>query len=274
MVKAIRTFFLAFTILAFLLFSTIGTTTVYADDGSGTESPETETTTEEAPPADQEEQLPADEETPVGEGEQPVEEPVTDVEQPAGEEEPPVEETTEEPSVEEPVQTILEQVPENTTVTVLNSEGETLPLVSQESADAIASDYDPIWCPAGQVPTPGENGCTQSFNSFDELLAYLQANEGDTAYQQAGTIYIQQGDYLGGESEIDFNDYSFSQINNYDLTLQGGWDTTYDPASGDPTFTSTSFNVPIVIGSSANPWIGSLTLNNILIDPALPARLV
>lgn len=273
MVKSIRAFFLAFTILTFLLFSTIGTTTVYADDGSGTEPPETETTTEEAPPADNEEQPPADEETSAGEGEQPVEESVTDVEQPAGDEEPPVEEIempaeepVEEATTEEPVQTILEQVPENTTVTVLNSEGETLPLVSQESADAIASDYDPIWCPSGQVPTPGENGCTQSFNSFDELLTFLQANEVDTAYQQAGTIYIQQGDYLGGEPEIDFNDYNFNQINNYDLTLQGGWDTTYDPASGDPTYTSTSFNAPIIIGSSTSPWAGSLTLNNISIS--------
>lgn len=274
MVKIIRAFFLSFTILAFLLFSTIGTTTVYADDGSGTEPSETETATEEAPPADEEEQPPADEEAAAGEGEQPVEEPVSDVEQPTGDEEPPVEETevsaeesVEEAATEEPIQTILEQVPENTTVTVLNSEGETLPLASQETADTIASDYDPIWCPAGQVPTPGENGCTQSFSSFDELLTFLQANESDTAYQQAGTIYIQQGDYLGGETEIDFNDYNFNQINNYDLTLQGGWDTTYDPdVDGDPTFTSTSFNAPIIIGSSANPWAGSLTLNNISIS--------
>lgn len=266
MVKSIRAFFLSFTILTFLLFTTIGTTTVYADDGSGTETPETETTTEEAPPADQEEQPPADEETSVGEGEGPVEEPVTDVEQSVTDEEPSVEETTEEPAVEESVQTILEQVPENTTVTVLNAEGETLPLVSQESADAIASDYDPIWCPAGQVPTPGENGCTQSFSSFDELLSFLQANEVDTAYQQAGTIYIQQGAYLGGETSVDFNNYTFDTFDQYDLTLQGGWDTAYDPASGDPTFTTTTFNVPIVIGSSANPWAGNLTINNITID--------
>jgi hypothetical protein len=265
MVKLVRAFFLALTILAFLLFSTIGTTTVYADDGSETETPETETT-EEAPPAD--------EEAPVVEDEQAEENPVTDVEQPTGDEEPPVDETevpaeesVEEATTEEPTQTILEQVPENTTVTVLNSEGETLPLASQESAEAIYSDYDPIWCPAGQVPTPGENGCTQSFSSFDELLTFLQTNETDTAYQQAGTIYIQQGDYLGGESEIDFNDYNFNQINNFDLTLQGGWDTTFDPdVNGDPTFTSTSFDVPIIIGSSTNPWAGSLTLNNISIS--------
>ena len=38
MVKTIRTFFLSLTILAFLLFSTVGTMTAYADDGTGTEA--------------------------------------------------------------------------------------------------------------------------------------------------------------------------------------------------------------------------------------------
>ena len=265
MVKLVRAFFMALTILAFLLFSTIGTTPVYADDG--TDLPDTKTTTEEAPPAEEEEKQPADAETSVDEDGQSVKDPATDVEQPSDEGEPSVEENSEGTSTEEPAKTILEQVPENTTVTVLDNDGNALPLASQETAEAIYSDYDPIWCPAGQAPTPGENGCTQSFNSFDELLTFLQANEGDPAYQQAGTIYIEQGNYLGGESEIDFNDYNFNQINNFDLTLQGGWDTTFDPdVNGDPTFTSTSFNVAIIIGSSANPWAGSLTLNNISIS--------
>jgi len=237
MTKSLRTFFLSFTILAFLLFSTIGTTTAYADDGSGTDPSAAETTT------------PTEETQP--------EEPVTTDESP-----PPVEE----PAPAETLEVILEQVPANTTLTVLNSEGEALPLASQETADVITSGYDPIWCPANQVPTPGENGCTPSFSSFDELLAFLKANEGNAAYQQAGTIYIQQGNYMGGESTIDFNAYNFTQFNNYDLTLQGGWDTTYDPNSGPPTFTSTNFNVPIIIGSSSNPWAGSLTLNNIFIS--------
>lgn len=267
MVKTIRTFFLSLTILAFLLFSTVGTTTVLADDGTGTEP----TATETAPPTEEEQpaQPVTDVETPPADDEQPAE-PVVEETPTPGEEpqptEPVVEETqpVEETAPAETIVTILEQVPDNTTVTVLNSEGEALPLASQETADAIASDYDPIWCPAGQVPTPGANGCTPSFASFDELLAYLQANE--ASYSAAGTIYIQQGDYLGGETSIDFNNYEFDTFDQYDLTLQGGWDTTYDPASGDPTFTTTNFNVPIIIGSSSNPWAGSLTLNNINIS--------
>lgn len=274
MVKTIRVIFLSLTILAFLLFSAVGTTVVYADDGAGTPETETTPTPDEGGPAETEagDETPAtDVEQPPDEETQPVEETASEEEPPAIEgEQPPAEETqpVEEPAVEETLQTILEQVPDNTTVTVLNSEGEAQPLASQESADAIASAYDPIWCPAGQVPTPGENGCTQSFSSFDELLSFLQANEGDAAYQQAGTIYIQQGTYLGGETNIDFNNYAFTQFNNYDLTLQGGWDTTYDPdVDGTPTFTTgTEFNVPITIGSSSNPWVGSLTINNISIS--------
>lgn len=250
MFKTIRRFFLSLTILAFLLFSAVGTTPVLADDGTGTEPAATET----APPTEEEQpaQPVTDDGTPPADEEQPAE--------PVVEETQPVEET----APAETLVTILEQVPDNTTVTVLNSEGEALPLASQESADAIASDYDPIWCPAGQVPTPGANGCTPSFASFSELLAYLQANE--ASYSQAGTIYIQQGDYLGGETSIDFNDYDFNTFDQYDLTLQGGWDTSYDPSSGAPTFTTTNFNVPIIIGSSSNPWAGSLTLNNINIS--------
>ncbi|NWG33116.1 MAG: right-handed parallel beta-helix repeat-containing protein [Chloroflexi bacterium] len=227
MIKSIRALFLSLTILAFL-FSVIGTTTAYADDGVTT-------------PEDQSSA------------------PALDEEQPTDTEEPPP------PSDEPPVETLLEQLPENTTLTILDSEGEAVPLASQESEEAIASGYDPIWCPAGQVPTPGENGCTQSFTSFSELLAYLKANE--ISYQQAGTIYIQQGDYLGGETEIDFNTYDFDTFDQYDLTLQGGWDTSYDPdVNGDPTFTSTNFNIPIIIGSSTNPWAGSLTLKNISVS--------
>lgn len=260
MIKTLRTFFLSFSILAFLLFSTIGTTTVYADDGSGTDpsAAETTTPTEETQPEE-----PAADETPP-----PTEETPPAVETPAPTEATPPAETpvTEEAAPAETIEVILAQVPDNTTVTVLNTEGEALPLVSQQAAETIAAGYDPIWCPAGQVPTPGENGCTPSFSSFDELLAFLQANESAAAYQQAGTIYIQQGNYMGGETTIDFNAYNFTQFNNYDLTLQGGWDTNYQPSDGAPVFTTTNFNVPIIIGSSSNPWGGSLTLNNIFIS--------
>lgn len=243
MVKTVRAFFLSFTIVIFVLFSTIGTVVVRADGSTGT--PVTDPT---STPADGQTSDPGVEVTPVT---------PTEETQPAV---PPL--PAEETVVVDPApENILQQVPENTTVVVLNSDGETLSLASQASADVIASTYDPIWCPAGQSPTPGLNGCTSSFSSFDELLTFLQANEIDAAYQTAGTIYIQQGEYLGGESQIDFNNYTFNEINKYDLTLQGGWDTN----TGTTTAT-TQFNVPIIIGSSSNPWVGSLTINNLSIS--------
>jgi hypothetical protein len=147
------------------------------------------------------------------------------------------------------------KVPNNTTVTVLNSAGESQPLTTQGAADAIATTSDPIWCPAGQSPTPALNGCTQSFTSFGALLTFLSGN---ATYQGAGTIYVQQGAYQGGESSIDFNNYNLSNISGANLTISGGWN--------DPTATSTFNNTAIVIGSSANPWGGSLTINNLALN--------
>jgi len=156
---------------------------------------------------------------------------------------------------------ILDQVPDNTTVTVLDTEGQSQPLATQDAADAIATS-DPIWCPQGQDPIPGANGCTASFNSFDALLTFLSGN---AAYQGAGIIYVQQGAYNGGESSIDFNSaaYDLSNINSSDLTVTGGWNTSNNTL--DPAGTST-FTIPILIGTDTNPWGGSLRINNITIQ--------
>jgi hypothetical protein len=206
----IRSFFLSFTIISVLLFSAIGTTTVYAGGGRGGHSDGKSTDSE--------------------------------------------------PGRRPKKHAVLENLPSNTTVAVLNAHGKAQPLATQESAYAIALTSDPIWCPAGQSPTPGANGCTPTFSSFAALLAELAGNP---AYQGAGIIYIQQGAYNGGESIIDFSSFNLSNISNFDLTLQGGWNTitnTVDPAS------SSNFNVPMIIGSSANPWGGSLSINNINIS--------
>lgn len=155
------------------------------------------------------------------------------------------------------------QLPSNTTVTVLDSAGSTVPLATQNAANAIATTSDPIWCPAGQSPTPGANGCTSTFTSFNALLTYLKANETDVVYQQAGTIYIQMGNYTGGESNVNFNSYGFNNLNKYNLTIQGGWDTTSNTINNS---VGTSLNASISIGTSGNPWAGSLTFNDIQIQ--------
>jgi hypothetical protein len=157
---------------------------------------------------------------------------------------------------------LLEALPQDMTVTVVNSMGEVQALVTQEAADAIATS-DPIWCPLSQAPTPGANGCTQSFSSFSDLLAFIAGN---AAYQGPGTIYVQQGAYQGNESTIDFNDYNLSNIVGSDLAIVGGW----NPSDGtvNPINLSTFDNVSLIIGSATNPWGGSLTINNLSItDP-------
>ena len=260
MVKTIRAFFLSLMILAVLSFSVVGATPVYADDGRQPETPETEP----ADPAGGGQPLEvssAGAQTPsVGRSE---DDEIPQAPQQSGSNGggPNVQNAPLPPSPQ--TESLLERIPENTTITVLDAEGQPLTLAAQESAYAIGSAVDPIWCPAGQPPTPGMNGCTESFPTFDALLTFLDANEDAPAYQQAGTIYIQKDEYSSDETSIDFNNYAFDTLINFSLTLQGGWDittTVVDPAD------STSFDIPIIIGSSANPWAGSLTINNINIS--------
>jgi hypothetical protein len=270
MYNHLKLFLLSFTIIAVLVFSGFGTPArVLADGDTPPQSTET------APPVGDgsdpsvvtETQLPATDELPVvTETTLPAEQdPTAGIETPVPDNGP-VEEANPAPeSSVSDTQTVplLEQLPDNTTVTVMDENGAVLPLTTQASSDAIASTYDPIWCPEGQSPTPGQNGCTGSFNSFNALLTFLKANETNATYQQAGTIYIQQGQYLGGESSVNFNNYNFNVLKNYNLTLHGGWDTSDNSTDAADT---TQFNAPITIGSSTNPWIGSLTLYNMNIS--------
>ncbi len=297
----IRSFFLSLTIITVLVFSAVGTTSVYADDddtasdtattetsGGGGQSDEAVTQTNGGGSESDEEAVDSGS---SGEGsEEGVTEPqpteIVEIVASTGDStttdtitvdpgsagtdtgasgvdsqitaEPVVAAAVDETATPEE-KSILEQVPENTTVTVLNADGQPQPLATQDAANAIVTS-DPFWCPAGQGSTPGTGDCTASFTSFDLLLTELSS--GNPKYQGAGTIFIQQNAYLGGESVIDFNSYNLSNISNSDLTVQGGW----NPATNTVDLASTSnFTVPIIIGSSLNPWGGSLTINNIVI---------
>ena len=156
----------------------------------------------------------------------------------------------------------LSNVPQGTQVSVINHQGHKIPLGTNTAANAI-DNSDPIWCPAGQSPTPGSGGCTAPFNSFNKLLNYLKTNQGSASYQQAGTIYVEMGNYGGGETSINFNLYGLTSLTNYDLTIQGGWNTSNNTIN---TTVGTAFNIPLSIGTSANPWVGSITLNDIQIQ--------
>jgi hypothetical protein len=148
---------------------------------------------------------------------------------------------------------LLESVPENTDLMVLDQNGEPLSLVIQQTADIIANS-DPVWCPDGVAPTPGANGCTASYATMNDLLAF----EGAYINSQNvnGTIWITSGT-VGDVGLINIDGSTiYSNWANYSLTLQGGW----SGFSGDTTIGSNSvFSVPIWIFN----WYNTVAINNI-----------
>src|SRR5690606_37099317 len=64
----------------------------------------------------------------------------------------------------------------NTEIIVLDEEGETIPLATEEAKEVVSSS-DPMWCPAGKTPIANVGGCSPDFTTFSDLLAWLQAND-------------------------------------------------------------------------------------------------
>lgn len=160
---------------------------------------------------------------------------------------------------------VIESLPEDTTLVVVDENGEALPLASAEAAE-ILEVADPQWCPVGV--TPGSASCSgikQSFNGGDanlNLLAWLLANQ--AAIGKAGVIWIDE-DYdsttalEGGEIVLDGDD--FTSMDNFALTINGGW-----VGSG----TTLNVNNPSVfyVPFRIIDWTGAVTINNIVIDSA------
>jgi len=273
-----RTSLLSLTIIAVIVFSAFGTTTVYADGDPPPDPPPIEATTspeEGSTEANDGTTKVAAEETSAPEEAAPeaatpevTAEAISTPEKSSTEEVMPPPTAEAAPVVEEatpaPEASVLDQVPENTTVVVLDANGEAQPLATEAAAEAVATS-DPIWCAeTALVHTPGATGCTGSFSSFTDLLGFLSDPANQATYSGAGTIYVEQGSYQGGESIIDFNAYSLTNISNASLTITGGWDPT--TGGTDSTNSSTFNNTSIIIGASGNPWGGSLTVNNLSLD--------
>lgn len=200
----------------------------------------------------------ADEETPQSEPSattEPVEPPTQD-------------EATEEAALTQPeaesVESILGEAPEGTQLVVLNDQGETLPLATQEAADAIEAS-DPIWCPAGvSKPVNGGSGCSPSFTSFSDLLNWLGTNDPG----MAGTIWI-ENTYNSSTATGTVNDTGVTSFTlngttglldnmaNFALTIKGGWDVTTNAITPD--------NSSIFSGASLNilNWNNAVTLSDI-----------
>ncbi|HET9911930.1 MAG TPA: hypothetical protein VFQ13_08580, partial [Anaerolineales bacterium] len=161
----------------------------------------------------------------------------------------PTTQTTSEPGATEPPAEILAQVPENVQVVVLDEDGNSVPLVTQEAAE-ITEVVDPMWCPEGVLP--GGAGCTTNFPSITALLTDMVNNT--ASYTQNGVIYF-TATPGAGVFELSPTTLSgdFDTLKGYNLTLQGGWNgSSVSPAfAGQTNFGSN----PIIIGTSTNPWV-------------------
>jgi hypothetical protein len=151
----------------------------------------------------------------------------------------------------------LADLPEGTELVVLDEQGETLPLASEDAADVIASG-DPRWCPVSV--TPGGVGCSTPFSSFQDLIDWLIGNPKSVA----GVIWIEKtydsSINDNGVPYFDLNGDDFGTTANYALTLKGGWNggavitiTPYDYSE---------FYVPLNIYN----WHNDITLSDILIS--------
>lgn len=170
---------------------------------------------------------------------------------------------------ETPVTVSIEGL-ENTDIVVLDEQGEPLVLGSQETVNALGNS-DPVWCPESvTTPTPGVNGCSDSYASIAEILAAMQADP--QSFSQNGTIFLEQTADQAFSSPLVLDDSSqslgpsFNSLSIFNLTIQGGW----NPSTGSTT-AQTVFSGPnayIQVGSLVNPWLGSLAISNVsVLDP-------
>ena len=151
---------------------------------------------------------------------------------------------------------LFEQVPEGTEVVVLDENGESIPLATQEALDTIL-DTDPMWCPVGVLP--GGAGCTQNFATINALLQNMRNNTSN--YLEDGTIYFTAnagGSFSLTNAGSSLGNSDFNAMNDYNLTLQGGWNgSTSNPQfNGQTNFGSNT----LTIGTSSNPWVGNITI--------------
>ena len=142
----------------------------------------------------------------------------------------------------------LSALPADTSVVVLDSDGASLPLATNEAADIIASG-DPIWCPTGYLP--GAPECTAAVATITDLILALGSESG------AGTIYFMPT-YTAPDALLNHIDPSL--VNLTDLTLQGGWNGGLGAGFGLSGVTE--FTVPVSILN----WTGDITLNDLLIS--------
>jgi len=165
---------------------------------------------------------------------------------------------------------VLSQVPDHTDIVILDENGDSVSLASQDAADALQAS-DPVWCPASiTTPTPGLNGCSASYASITDLLTAMRTDP--TSFSQDGTIFLEKPNGQGFTTPLILDDSAgsldtaYSSLSSFNLTIQGGWDPINGTISGQTNFGTQGGNQGyILIGSSTNPWVGDITIQSIQI---------
>jgi len=147
---------------------------------------------------------------------------------------------------------MLQGLPKDTDVVVLDESGKVLPLVSQDAVHLLTQS-DPMWCPEGVAP--GGAGCTSAYATLTDLLS----NAGAYINSQTihGIIWITSGP-IADPNSIAIDGSIYTNWANYNLTLQGGWsgiigDTTVNPGA------ISVFSVPITITN----WYNGVVVQSI-----------
>jgi len=141
-------------------------------------------------------------------------------------------------------------LPAETTLAVLDSNGEELPLASTEAAEILAVG-DPIWCPEGVSPVASTGGCTGSFGDLAALVAFLSGSQP----AQNGTIWILNGTDSSLAS-VTLDGSILTTWKDNALTLQGGW----GGSSAGTIVGQTTFSVGLKILG----WADDITLNDLI----------
>ncbi len=243
--STLRLTFTTATLLLVLMLSAVLTVPVYADDGTPPQDVPAETQPEE-PPVQDAAEVEAAPQTPS--------EPASVIEEiPAA----------------DTVESILAEVPQDTEVIVLDEEGNTVPLATEEAAQTITNG-DPQWCPVGV--TPGNAACTPARTTFSDMLNDLSALNGGAGPNMAGVIWIHK-DYNSNTAMSDIfavddagvpnftlDGAILTNMANFALTIKGGWTGTGTTILiGDSSeFINASLNI--------FNWKGDVTISDITIS--------
>ncbi len=246
MLRTNRHFVWSLLLIVAVLVSLLNVNVALADDSTPPPPPTEEPTEPPVEPT----QPPVAEETPV-----------SVVETPLSEEQPPVEEEAE-------VLEVLDELPENTEIVVLDENGNPISLASQEALDVILED-DPMWCPNNTLP--GGAGCRNftGANGIVNLLADMRANTAIYDSPATSIIYFTSNPGNGAFTLTDaagsLGSGDFTTLRTTNITLMGGWNGSN---GGSATFTGqTNFSTNYIqVGTAGNPWVGNVTILNMTVD--------